>query len=341
MTMISLKQIALFATLGALTVGACGDDGGSTYSAGGSGGASGGSTSKGGSGGKSGSGGSTAKGGSGNAGEGTDGGAPPSGGTGNEAGAESGGAGGAGPEVVACPTAVAEVTGSYARAICLKQQECCTGDQTLEDCITATQTDLDLIYEALADSVTANRSEISCANFDTCVAAINASECSAWPYSNGAQGGLFVNEPACRQVVVPQLTATTACSQTYECIDGYCATTCQGFNARDASCTSGVCDPISDYCYDHGNADDADDTCEARLANGVPCTSNLQCLSGNCDVDSDMCAAPTECVWLPPNIATTCSTSAAGRSGPLGAMGVGLMLGLAAMGIRRRQRTRA
>jgi hypothetical protein len=201
-----------------------------------------------------------------------------------------------------------------------------------------------VVFPALAQSLNNDSAAVDCASLKKCTDAITAAACVDWPL--GGPLHLPVNEPACLTIITPKIAATSACTQNYQCIGGFCAagaggaggggnaTTCHAFVGLNDTCDPTNTDPDL-RCQTTGQFCSTSSTkCMVKFDDGVTCANNDECKSGNCDMGPHKCADPTVCSYDP--APSNCSL-APGRAGaPLGV--VGLLLGLGvAIGLRRRR----
>lgn len=340
-----------FAALGLVLLPHCGSttssngpDAGNDASTGGNGGsATGGTTS--GAGGRAGAGnGGTAAGGvAGRANGGGANGGAGNGGAANGGAANGGAAGTAGASGgVSCPVTPAQLADELARAICAKNVDCCAGVQVNSCLITVTDHIQNSVYPQLSASLTANTAAIDCASLTKCIDAIAAAACADWPL--GGPLHLPVDEPACLSIITPKIAPGDACTQAYQCEGGYCFTGTGGDNkCHRFAGLNNTCDPTQNTNVQNANSEQRCQTtgefcnggnvCQDQLDDGVSCSANYQCKSGNCDATTTKCANPTVCSYDP----TTCSFAPGRSSGGLpGSVGVAL-LALGALSMRRRR----
>jgi hypothetical protein len=219
-----------------------------------------------------------------------------------------------------------------AKTVCTKAYQCCTQMQLMNNdgagtdepsCESKTSSNFRGLLQAIQHSQDVGRATYESDRVDSCLANVQSMSCSDLNMTNHLAG-----VPGCDTFVTPLVAVGGACSDNYECIDGWCKVpqnssgdgTCQpnaqsGQSCAASNCQPGLtCDPNGDVCVQPG-------------ANGATCTDNFQCTSSNCA--SGTCAAPTS--------ANTCfyssGCSAAGPGGrpslaTLSLFGLLLMLAL-------------
>src|SRR6185312_15345207 len=153
----------------------------------------------------------------------------------------------------------------------------------------------------LQASVNQNRATYQSAEVDACLAKIMNSDCATLNVTSHVSG-----IPGCESFTTPLVAKGNACSQNYECIEGWCNVpasggdgVCEGFVPFGQSCAlaggpscgpNAVCDP-------EGTLDDpSDDLCEGVAAIGGACLDDVQCQSLNCTSGGGSgmtCQAPT------------------------------------------------
>jgi len=106
-----------------------------------------------------------------------------------------------------------------------------------------------------------------------CLAVYEIMTCEQFAQPGGIYDGL------CEHPLVPQQNAGDPCKQGYECVTGYCD--------GGSMMSEGVCgeppqagEECSTSCAEGFWCDFG--TCEEQLADGEPCFSGLECLSGYC-----------------------------------------------------------
>jgi hypothetical protein len=181
-------------------------------------------------------------------------------------------------------------------AECAKSFQCCTQDQLstlFESAVTLTttaqcQTYVDQLLSGFAvpqymASVAAGRADYDPEAAGACVSLIGGQSCAEFDMSRSptSPGG-------CSRFLTPLVAVGGACSQSYECIDGYCKGavtlpapmdgTCAAMPAMGQACTS-VC-AAGLYC-DQGTA-----TCQPLKADGAMCAAGFECSHGGCATGS-------------------------------------------------------
>ncbi|HSY42189.1 MAG TPA: hypothetical protein VLA79_21795 [Polyangia bacterium] len=232
-----------------------------------------------------------------------------------------------------------------ANTICPKAWMCCSADQLMsnaaagmneQDCITQTTTNYKSYLSSLQASVDQKRASYQSSKLDTCLMTIQSSECSALNVTNHVMG-----IPGCESFTTPLVAVGGACSQDYECVNGWCNVptgsnngegVCAAFIAAGQSCAAGggpSCGPNA-VCDTEGTPDvSSDDLCAAVSDIGGTCTDDLQCQSLNCSSSGGsamVCAAAT----TPP--AAMCFY-ASGCSAAGGRPGAGTLLLFAAFAV--------
>jgi hypothetical protein len=221
-----------------------------------------------------------------------------------------------------------------ANTICPKAWMCCSADQlssnsaagtSEQDCIAQTTTSYQNQLSTLQLSVDQKRASYQSSKLDACLMTIQSADCTTLDVTNHVAG-----IPGCESFTTPLVAVGGACSQDYECINGWCnvPTTsnngeglCAAFVVAGQSCaTAGgtSCGP-SAVCDIEGTPDDSsDDLCAVVNDIGGACADDLQCTSLNCSSGGGSgmtCAAATT---PPPAMcfySSGCS-AAGGRPGP-------------------------
>jgi hypothetical protein len=250
---------------------------------------------------------------------------------------------------ILCPDP-ANLANEYAKFVCQKNTTCCSGadastcPKTVADAFLAT-------YPDLATSAQLGSASINCDKYRECVQAMTNASCTTWPAANGYYGADPVpNVAACHEFVVSLYAAGHACTQDYQCINGFCWDTeggdagspdkkCHAFVAGGGICTATLgagaqdklCNPTTHFC-------NGSNVCESRRANTAVCTLAKQCASGNCaPADAGQtCQKPGQCEYKPSPMSagSLCALSAGRRTG---AGGLWLTAALALLGARRRR----
>jgi hypothetical protein len=199
-----------------------------------------------------------------------------------------------------------------ATTVCPKAWSCCTADQlsgnsaagTSEaDCEVQTKQSFVNQLSTLQRSVDQKRATYQSSKLDSCLATIKSSSCAALDVTNHLAG-----ISGCATFTTPLVATGGACSQNYECVDGWCNVpmnssngdgVCAAFVGTGESCAAGggvSCGPGA-VCDIEGTVDDSsDDLCETVSDDGGACTDDLQCTSLNCSSSGGAgmtCAAPT------------------------------------------------
>jgi hypothetical protein len=251
---------------------------------------------------------------------------------------------------------VDDTASRIATSVCPKAWMCCTAYQLSNNssagtdvatCESATTENYKNILSGLQASVDQKRATYQSSKLDACLATIQSSDCSTLNMTTHIMG-----IPGCESFTTPLVAPGGACSQNYECINGWCNVpstsssgdgACAPFVATNQSCAAGggpSCGP-SAVCDIEGTADSADDLCEPVADVGGVCMDDLQCTTLNCTSSGGSgmtCAAAT--VTDPP--AAMCfyqsgCSEAGGRPGPGTLL---LFAGFAAVALVRAGRAR-
>jgi hypothetical protein len=198
-----------------------------------------------------------------------------------------------------------------ATTVCPKAWMCCTADQLsnnssagtdVTSCEGATKENYQNILSGLQASVDAKRASYQSSKLDACLSTIQSSDCATLNITNHLEG-----VPGCESFTTPLVGPGGACSQNYECINGWCNVpptsangdgVCATFVATNHSCAAGggaSCGPNA-VCDTEGTADSADDLCAPVADVGGVCMDDLQCTTLNCTSSGGSgmsCAAAT------------------------------------------------
>jgi hypothetical protein len=220
-----------------------------------------------------------------------------------------------------------ETATRIANTVCPKAYMCCTADELgmngsagtdVASCESMTKSNYTNILSTLQYSVNQKRAVYVSSKVDTCLANLQSMDCSALNTTNHLTG-----VPGCESFTTPLVQIGGACSQDYECVNGWCnvpATstngdgTCAAFLGPGQDCTSSggpSCGPTQ-VCDIYNNL------CEPVADIGGTCSDNLQCTTLNCSSSGGSgmtCQAstappPTQCFYQ-----SGCS-EAGGRPGP-------------------------
>jgi hypothetical protein len=237
-----------------------------------------------------------------------------------------------------------------ANTVCPKAYMCCTADELgmngeagtdVATCESMTKSNYQSILSVLQGSVDQKRAVYVSSKLDTCLANIQSMDCGALNLTNHLTG-----VPGCESFTTPLVQVGGACSQDYECIQGWCNVpttstngdgTCAAFLGPGQDCTSSggsSCGP-SQVC-------DSNELCEPVSDIGGTCTDSLQCTSLNCSSSGGSgmtCQAatsppPTQCFYQ-----SGCS-EAGGRPGPETLLLFAVFAAVALARARRAQRSR-
>ena len=240
-----------------------------------------------------------------------------------------------------------ETATRIADTVCPKAYQCCTPDELgmnseagtdVASCESMTKSNYQNVLATLQASVNQKRAVYVSSKLDTCLANIQSMDCGALNTTNHLMG-----VAGCDSFTTPLVTVGGACSQDYECIDGWCNVpssstngdgTCTAFLGPGQDCTSSggpscgptqVCDVYNELCEPVSDIDG-------------PCADNLQCKSLNCSSSGGSgmtCQAatstPTQCFYQ-----SGCS-EAGGRPGPGTLV---LFIAFAAVALARARRAR-
>ncbi len=146
---------------------------------------------------------------------------------------------------------------SLASAGCEKLFECCTAEELMtqqlignsaEECTLTLAAFLTLAVGPMQASVDAGRAEYDGVALDACLDAYTATSCA------DARNGTADPGAGCMQFLIPKVDLGGECTQSYECIGGWCdeasGSLCSPKKADgsdctdDAECQSDYCDPL-------------------------------------------------------------------------------------------------
>jgi hypothetical protein len=221
-----------------------------------------------------------------------------------------------------------------ANTICPKAWMCCTADQlstnsaagtSEQDCITQTTDSYKNQLSALQFSIDQKRASYQSSKLDACLMTIQTSDCATLDVTNHVAG-----IPGCESFTTPLVPLGGACSQDYECINGWCNVptgstngegACASFVGAGQSCAAAggpSCGPNA-VCDVEGTPNDSsDDLCAAVSDIGGSCADDLQCTSLNCS-SSGGSGMTCQAATTPPGAmcfySSGCS-EAGGRPGP-------------------------
>jgi hypothetical protein len=210
-------------------------------------------------------------------GDSDDGGAPASGGTGNDAGgagtggsssgtggssSSTGGSGGSGGSISgAIPLGALPV--ELGTVSCAKVYECCTTEEiaqnpfygeTEQECALTMAAFLSLAVGPIQTSIDAGRVQYDGDALAQCLSRYRALTCA-----DLMAGGADTADSlaGCERFLVPRVPLAGACTQDFECIEGYC--------------------------------DDTTETCAALLGPNAECSDDEECVSEYCDLSTSTC----------------------------------------------------
>lgn len=161
--------------------------------------------------------------------------------------------------------AFAELPTAIGQAICERRWACCSMAERARSgeapdqatCAARMAVGFNLLLPALQASVAAGRAGYDGAALGRCLQATGQLSCPT------ARAGVpeSISLTGCPYLVA-RLPLGAACGQGFECIGGYCA----------------------------GVRVNGDGQCVGKKADGAPCQTLDECLSNNCDLDSEVCA---------------------------------------------------
>ena len=236
-----------------------------------------------------------------------------------------------------------------AQTVCAKAYDCCTQSQlanndsagtTESECETKTTATFETNLENVQASVDMDRATYDGDKLQACLNTIRSSTCETLDMTNH-----FTGVPGCDSFVIPLVVSGGICSQSYECVDGWCQapadmsggdSTCQPHAQLGASCATASCEPGL-ACETNGS----DKTCLTVGAIDAACAQGVECASGNCSIPSGAstgtCVAATggQCFY------TTVTGCAAAGGGRPGAGTVLLLAAFTLIAMRRARRSRA
>jgi MYXO-CTERM domain-containing protein len=169
-------------------------------------------------------------------------------------------------------------------------------------------------------SVTQKRAVYEQSKVDACLQTIRSATCDVLNMTNRLTG-----VPGCDSFVTPLVPLGGTCTQSYECIGGWCQLptgggdgVCTATVAAGQSCTAGTdsCAPGL-KCDNEGTPNDhSDDVCVQPGAVGAVCTDGTMCASGICSSSGGSgmtCAAATAPMCF---YGGGCAAGGDGRPGP-------------------------
>jgi len=234
-------------------------------------------------------------------------------------------------------TAPAEI----ARTICPKAYSCCTAAQlagnsqlagsTESECETKTAMHYAGDIEIIKASEQAGRSKYNGDKLAQCLATVRSSTCEQLNATYH-----FVGVPGCDSFVTPLAAMGGACTNTFECIQGWCRPP-ENMSGGEGSCEipqdGEACATSDPKCAPGFNCDTTTNKCVQAQADGSPCTSGLQCQSGVCSSStpgSTCSPRPASCFY-----SSGCSVSDGGCPTLPSLLGLAVLFSLA---LRRRLR---
>jgi hypothetical protein len=192
---------------------------------------------------------------------------------------------------------------------CSKQFECCSDAEimqqymgitfdgqpitTEEQCVQFTNAFFSGFAVAqYKDSIAMGRIEYDGTAAADCIAALNRVTCDQ--YDTAA---IAAAASGCRPFILPKIADGGGCTQDYECTSDNCVGATVQYDGPD---TDGMCQPMptagqscDDNCADglYCSYDQASgmDVCSPAKADGMECIFDRECISDNCDDDTDTC----------------------------------------------------
>ena len=217
----------------------------------------------------------------------------------------------------------------------------CTTDST--PCEQACEADTAARFRSqlstVQSSVDAKRAIYQQDKVDACLQTIRSSTCDTLNMTNHLAG-----VPGCDSFVTPLVAVGGDCTQSYECVGGWCnGGTCTAFMTVGQPCPSGGQSCASGLtCDTNGTSSSADDTCVQPGATGATCTDPLQCQSLNCSSSGGSgmtCQPPSS---PPPAMCFYgggCAAAGEGRPGPATIVLLGLFVVVTLARVRRARAT--
>jgi hypothetical protein len=227
-----------------------------------------------------------------------------------------------------------ETATRIANTVCPKAYMCCTADELamngsagtdVATCESMTTQNYQGELQLLQNSVNQKRATYQSAQLDTCLTTIMNSACAVLNLTTHISG-----IPGCESFTTPLVAIGGACSQSYECINGWCNVpasssngdgVCAGFVPLGMSCAAAggpSCGPNA-VCDPEGTLNDSsDDLCEAVSADNGACLDDYQCQSLNCTSSggSGMTCQPSTSTTPMCFYQSTGCSEAGGRPGP-------------------------
>ena len=236
--------------------------------------------------------------------------------------------------VGACGVVVEDFPGRAAKAYCAQVYACCSATETADAgalsptqliCTSNLTGQLDLKTGLLKSEQGKGRLMYHPDLAATCVQKLAALKCQ------DLKATATATPAECTIYVEPKVALGAACALSESCVGSWCSGgtatqdgTCTAFIAEGQSCISGQC-TSGTYC-------DGTRTCVKLKADGVPCTTNLECATGGCN-DKNPDGGVGTC-GVRGGAGTTCFvTQGCSVTGP----GFFTGLGLALLALRRRR----
>jgi hypothetical protein len=219
-----------------------------------------------------------------------------------------------------------ETATRIANTVCPKAYMCCTADELgmngeagtdVASCESMTKANYQTVLSVLQGSVDQKRATYQSSKLDACLATIMNSDCGTLNMTNHLTG-----VPGCESFTTPLVQIGGACSQDYECVNGWCNVpstsangdgVCEGFVPIGQSCSVGG----GSSCGPNTVCDTYNQLCEPVSDINGTCSDNLQCKSLNCSSSggSGMTCQPAQNPPAQCFYQSGCS-EAGGRPGP-------------------------
>jgi len=184
-----------------------------------------------------------------------------------------------------------ETATRIANTVCPKAYMCCTADELgmngeagtdVASCESMTKANYQTVLSVLQGSVDQKRATYQSSKLDACLATIMNSDCGTLNMTNHLTG-----VPGCESFTTPLVQIGGACSQHYECINGWCNVPSTSTNG-EGTCAAFL--GAGQSCMDSGGAscgpsqvcDTSNELCEPVSDIGGTCADDLQCKSLNC-----------------------------------------------------------
>jgi len=201
---------------------------------------------------------------------------------------------------------VEETSRDLAAAICTKAYDCCSTEQLMRnmdltgtteaECEDATAENFRNVLQAVQFSVDRKRSVYESDKVDACLRSLRGSDCATLNTTNHLSG-----VPSCGSFTSPRVALGGACTNDFECIDGWCKPPPEG-TLDDGTCTAFTTDQTTSCaddkqvkCAEGYICDKTRDHCVHLEDTGSSCSTAYDCKSGVCATSTSdvlMCQAP-------------------------------------------------